>query len=180
MLEPNGGLTAPAPNVGLASARRPRSVNRRQTPRGKKIERAVAEQSRARSARDGATPAPSVDPGFSRIAERTQGVVPPAAQVSRASSAPARGPAVGEGVNADIGAQLSRRVSSGAIDISQAKQVASDRMVLERAYGPKWREKVFGSPKGARGLPSYGYAGGSEVNSLRSAALKRAKAKLAE
>jgi hypothetical protein len=161
MLEPNGGLTAPAPDIGLSSARRPRSVNRRQTPRGKKIESAVADQARSRATRDGGTPAPSIDPGYSHTPQRPQ-------------------PSIAEGVNTNIGAQLSRRVSSGAIDNSQAQQVASDRLVLERAFGPKWREHVFGNPKGAKGLPSYGYAGGSEVNQLRSSALKRAKAKLAE
>lgn len=160
MLEPNGGLTAPAPSVGLGAARAARSIQRRKTPRGQKIERAVAQQRQARSVRMGGTPAPSVDPSYSHTPQRPQ-------------------PSIAEGANADIGAQLSRRVSSGAIDKTQAEQVAKDRTLLERAYGPKWREKVFGNAKGARGLPSYGYAGGSELNKLRNSALDRAKAKIA-
>jgi hypothetical protein len=47
-------------------------------------------------------------------------------------------------VQTDLGRQLSRRVEGGAIDQGQAEKVASDRAVLERAYGPNWRVKVFG------------------------------------
>jgi hypothetical protein len=124
--EINGGITAPAPERGLGSARRPRSVNRRQTPKGKKIARSVAEQQQARQARDnGGTPASPVDPGYSNT---------PAAPH----------PAIGPAVNTDLGAQLSGRVSSGAIDQQQAQQVAHDRAILEAHYGPGWRVKVFG------------------------------------
>jgi hypothetical protein len=102
--ELNGGLTAPAAPTGLSSRQRPRSVNRRQTSKGKRIERAVANNQRARQT----------------------------------------GPAIGGAVNADIGAQLSRRVASGAIDQGQADQVAADRQLLEEHYGPDWRDTVFG------------------------------------
>ena len=52
----------------------------------------------------------------------------------------------------DLGAQLSRRVSSGAIDQGQAERVAHDRALLERVYGPNWRDKVFGGVGVVRGL----------------------------
>jgi hypothetical protein len=116
MAELNGGLTAPAPERGLGSARRPRSVNRRQTPRGKKIERSVAENRQARANRNG------------------------------------NGPAIGGAVQPDLGAQLSRRVALGAIDQAQAEQVAQDRALLERVYGPDWRDRVFGGAGVVRGL----------------------------
>lgn len=134
MAELNGGLTAPAPERGLGSARRPRSVNRRQTPKGKKIERSVAENQAARAARNGGTtaPAPSVDPGYSHTPQRPH--------------------AIGAAVQPDLGAQLSRRVASGAIDQQQAEQVAHDRALLEQAYGPNWRDRVFGGAGVVQGL----------------------------
>jgi hypothetical protein len=123
MPELNGGVTAPAPSIGLASVRRPRSVNRRQTPRGKKIQQSVAEQQQARSVR------------------RSGGVTAPPPSSPAGSGAL---PAVGPAVNTKLGAQLSGRVSSGAIDQQQAEQVAHDRALLEEHYGPDWRDKVFG------------------------------------
>lgn len=123
MAELNGGLAAPAPPTGLSSRQRPRSVNRRQTPRGKKIQSAVANQQQARAVRgNGGT---SVDPGYSHTPQAPH-------------------PALGEAVNTNLGAQLSSRVSSGAIDQQQAEQVAHDRAILEAHYGPNWRDKVFG------------------------------------
>lgn len=135
MPELNGGLTAPAPERGLGSARRPRSVNRRQTPRGKKIAKSVSENQRARLGRDGGTSAPAVDPGY-----------------NHAPQAPHPAAAIGAAIQPDLGAQLSRRVSSGAIDQGQAEQVAKDRALLERVYGPKWRDKVFGGKGVVRDL----------------------------
>jgi len=134
MLEPTGGLTAPAaPERGLSSARPARSLPRRQTNRGRKIERAVATQQRARSARPTNG---SVDPGYNRTPQRPQ----PAA------------PAIGQAVQPDLGAQLSRRVSSGAIPQAQAEQVAKDRALLEQVYGKNWRVKVFGGTGRVRRL----------------------------
>lgn len=139
MLQANGGLTAPsAPQIGLASARRPRSVNRRQTSRGRKIERSVAENQRARASRNGGTTAPAVDPGYSRAPAHT-------AQRPNAN-------AIGSAVQPDLGQQLSRRVASGAIDQQQAEQVAHDRALLEQVYGPNWRDRVFGGAGVVRGL----------------------------
>lgn len=137
MALPNGGLAAPEPKVGLGSARSPRSVNRRQTPRGMKIERAVAEQQRARSVAPGAA-RPSVDAGYAHTPARPH---PTAAAA-----------AIGNAVQPDLGAQLSRRVSSGAIDQAQAQQVAKDRALLEQVYGPNWRDKVFGGAGRVRRL----------------------------
>jgi hypothetical protein len=52
--------------------------------------------------------------------------------------------AVGSAVDTGLGAQLSSRVSSGAITQSQAQQTAQQRQTLEKAYGKNWRVKVFG------------------------------------
>lgn len=50
----------------------------------------------------------------------------------------------------NIGGQLERRVSSGAIDMAQAKKVAGQRQTLRKAYGKDWRNKVYGDTGYAR------------------------------
>lgn len=57
---------------------------------------------------------------------------------------PGGGPAVAGNADAGIGAQLSHRVQSGAIDQEQAERVAKERAELEKAYGPDWRRQVYG------------------------------------
>lgn len=76
---------------------------------------------------------------------------------------------------AALGAQLSRRVQSGAIDQNQARKVAGQRALLAKAYGPDWRTKVFGKG-GAKGI-SGPFARGI-VAGKRNQALQRAKRKL--
>jgi hypothetical protein len=84
---------------------------------------------------------------------------------------------IDNGVIASLGKQLTNKVESGAVTRKQANKTAGQRKLLQKAFGDNWRVKVYGKG-GAKALPSYGYAGGSEVNQLRSKALKRAKAKL--
>lgn len=131
MLEPiqNGGLTAPARGAaGLAAARRPRAARprpRRQTARGQKIMRAIEQRQTA------------VPPPAAGIAPQRAAGGPPQRRVQAQAS-------VAGGEQADLGQQLSRRVAAGSIDQGQAEKVAQDRAILEAAYGPDWRVKVFG------------------------------------
>jgi hypothetical protein len=95
-------------------------------------------------------------------------------------------PAVGSAIQAELGGQLSRRVDAGAIDQGQAEKVAHDRALLEAAYGPNWRVKVFGD-KGYVQRTRQGLAenpNDPQIKALyeqlmrqRSAALERAKRK---
>ena len=66
------------------------------------------------------------------------------AQGRESHQAPTGNPSVGQAVNTAIGAQLQRRVKSGAIDDQQAKRVAGERSLLEAKFGPDFREKAFG------------------------------------
>jgi hypothetical protein len=86
-------------------------------------------------------------------------------------------PAIDNGVIASLGKQLTNKVESGNLTRGKATKVADQRKLLQKAFGDNWRVKVYGKG-GAKALPSYGYAGGSEVNSLRSKAIQQAKTKL--
>jgi hypothetical protein len=52
--------------------------------------------------------------------------------------------AIGSAMQPGLGAQLSSRVQSGAIDQGQAQKTMQQRQTLEKAYGKNWRTKVFG------------------------------------
>jgi len=84
---------------------------------------------------------------------------------------------IDNGVIASLGKQLTNKVESGAVTRKQANKTSDQRKLLQKAFGPEWRIKVYGKG-GAKALPSYGYAGGSEVNALRQKALQRAQDKL--
>jgi hypothetical protein len=86
----------------------------------------------------------------------------------------ARQSPVGGAVQPKLGAQLSKRVSSGAISQKQASQTARQRRLLENAYGQDWRSKVFGQG-GAKGIA--GPFAGRQIAAKRSQALARAKRK---
>jgi hypothetical protein len=82
---------------------------------------------------------------------------------------------VGQAFNASLGRQLSNRVQNGAITAEAAQHTAYERQVLAKAFGPGWREKVYGKggAKGIQGPFSLGV-----IRRKRAAALKRARAKL--
>lgn len=82
---------------------------------------------------------------------------------------------VGGAVQPKLGAQLSQRVQSGAIDQSQAQTVARQRQMLKKAFGQDWRSKVFGAG-GAKGIS--GPFAQRQVAAKRTAGLERAKKKL--
>lgn len=84
---------------------------------------------------------------------------------------------IDNGVIASLGKQLTNKVESGQLKRGQATKVADQRKLLQNAFGDNWRVKVYGKG-GAKALPSYGMAGGSEVNSLRAKAIQQAKNKL--
>lgn len=84
-------------------------------------------------------------------------------------------PGVGGAMQPKLGAQLSNRVQSGAINQGQAAKVAKQRAMLQKAFGSDWRTKVFGQG-GAKGI-SGPFAQG-QIRAKRSAALGRAKRKL--
>lgn len=84
-------------------------------------------------------------------------------------------PGVGAGMQPKLGAQLSNRVQSGAINQGQAQRTAQQRGLLRKAFGSDWRTKVFGAG-GARGQS--GPFSKAEILAKRSQALARAKRKL--
>lgn len=84
---------------------------------------------------------------------------------------------VGPSVNPRLGAQLSRRVQSGALSRGQATKVKSQRSMLAKAFGPEWRIKVYGNKEGAKGIG--GPFSRDQIAAKRSAGLERAKTKLA-
>lgn len=84
-------------------------------------------------------------------------------------------PGVGAAMQPKLGAQLSNRVQSGAIDQSQAQRTAQQRGLLRKAFGSDWRTKVFGAG-GAKGQS--GPFSKAEILAKRSQALSRAKRKL--
>lgn len=51
---------------------------------------------------------------------------------------------LGQAEQPGLGSQLTRRVQAGAITTDQAQQVSGERDLLEQAYGPNWRVKVYG------------------------------------
>lgn len=62
-----------------------------------------------------------------------------------------KAPASGGGVNLGTqgmpgpgGAQLARRVASGAISQEQAQKTMQQRQTLRKAYGADWRTKAYG------------------------------------
>lgn len=76
---------------------------------------------------------------------------------------------------APVGRQLAHKVQTGEITKKEANQTAYEREVLARAFGPNWREKVFGKG-GARGIS--GSFAPAQIRVKRSQALERARAKL--
>jgi hypothetical protein len=84
-------------------------------------------------------------------------------------------PGVGQGVQPKLGAQLSNRVSNGAIGQGQAAKVAQQRRMLQKAFGPNWRKQVFGAG-GARGIS--GPFAQDRIRNKRSQGLAQAKRKL--
>lgn len=71
--------------------------------------------------------------------------------------------------NADLGRQLSRRVSKGLITEAQAQRTARQRATLAAIYGPNWRDQIYGVG-GARAIDDP-----EVVKAKRTAALKKAK-----
>lgn len=53
-------------------------------------------------------------------------------------------PAIAQNAQPELGRQLTRRVQAGNVAPEQAQQVAQQRALLEKAYGPQWRVKLFG------------------------------------
>lgn len=154
MLEPtqNGGLTAPPPR-GLSASRRPPRMAarpRRKTARGQAIGKAIARAQAAQGPPQGGQHPliPGVEPPALPMPPppRRQHPAPgrPGGLVGARALRPPQGGAVDSAVQADLGRQLSRRVAAGAIDQGQAEKVAQDRALLESAYGPDWRVKLFG------------------------------------
>jgi|GEM_PF-5945044 len=71
--------------------------------------------------------------------------------------------------------QLQKRVQSGAITGSRARQTLQERQTLKKAFGDDWRTQVFGRG-GAKGIT--GTFGERQVAATRSQALDKARAKL--
>ena len=71
--------------------------------------------------------------------------------------------------------QLQKRVQSGAISGSQARQTLQERQTLKAAFGEDWRTQTFGKG-GAKGIS--GSFGRAQVAADRSQALAKARAKL--
>lgn len=63
---------------------------------------------------------------------------------ARSTAASGTQTGLGQNYQAGFGQQLSSRVSSGTIDQGRAKQTASERALLEQAYGANWRHHVYG------------------------------------
>jgi hypothetical protein len=75
---------------------------------------------------------------------------------------------------AGLGAQLTQKVRSGALDQGQARRVASQRALLAKAFGPEWRTKVYGQG-GAKGID--GSFASREIAAKRAQALSQASRK---
>lgn len=72
-----------------------------------------------------------------------------------------------------LGAQLTRRVQSGAITREQAERTAKQRQTLKKAFGDDWRTKVFGAVGAVR---SARVGAAKHPDSARFAALNKALA----
>jgi len=84
-----------------------------------------------------------------------------------------------------LGNQLSRRVAAGEIDQTQAQRTSNERAELKTAFGPDWRQKIYGEDVQAlrqglagahKGDPRYQGAM-KVVMDARKKALERARAK---
>lgn len=84
-------------------------------------------------------------------------------------------PAVDNGVIASLGKQLSNKVQSGDLTKGKATKVASQRKLLQNAFGDNWRVKVYGKG-GAKGIG--GPFAQGQVAADRSKAITQAKNKL--
>lgn len=82
---------------------------------------------------------------------------------------------VKDAMQPSLGAQLSKRVSSGAISEQQAQRTSQQRALLKRAFGDDWRSQVFGQG-GAKGIN--GPFSTSQVRTKRIQALEQARAKV--
>jgi hypothetical protein len=82
---------------------------------------------------------------------------------------------VGGSFQAGLGAQLSNRLSNGAVTQQRAQQTASERQLLAQAYGPNWRTKVFGQG-GAQAID--GPFAQNVIRQKRARALDRARKKV--
>ncbi|MBS1894323.1 MAG: hypothetical protein JST59_23735 [Actinobacteria bacterium] len=71
--------------------------------------------------------------------------------------------------NADLGRQLSRKVSKGLITEAQAQRTSRQRATLAAIYGPNWRTRIYGVG-GAKALEDP-----EVIKAKRTAALKKAK-----
>lgn len=106
-----------------------------------------------------------------------------AGAVAAVRSKPTNNP--GQNFQANLGKQLSSRVSSGAISQQKAEKTASQRALLKKAYGSDWRTKVYGDKgyvKRARKAAASGDESGQalykQLLRQRKGALKRARAKV--
>lgn len=63
----------------------------------------------------------------------------------RSEASASGGEQVGNNFQAGLGKQLSSRVSSGAVSQERAEHTAKERALLAKAFGPDWRQHVYGS-----------------------------------
>lgn len=82
---------------------------------------------------------------------------------------------IDNGVIASLGKQLTNKVQSGDLTRGKATKVASQRKLLQNAFGDNWRVKVYGKG-GATGIG--GPFAGGEVAADRQKAITAAKNKL--
>lgn len=120
----------------------PQKVGRRRPPTGRQEE--ISRQGRA--ARQGqGNPAPRVAPGtprgFGGPRQPQPGQGNGRARQPGGGGAPGVGP---QALSGPGGAQLARRVASGAISQEQADRTMKERQTLKKAFGPNWRDKAFG------------------------------------
>ena len=110
---------------------------------------AAKEKPMARTMNNGGTAARGRGRGRGQMQRLPGGNLPKTGQTPR----PARGRGVSNGQRAGIGnagmpgpggAQLERRVQSGAITQEQAQKTMQQRQTLQKAFGKDWRTKVFG------------------------------------
>ncbi len=76
----------------------------------------------------------------------TGGQTPPVPRTTGRGRAQANGQrgSLGGAVTPGLGRQLTSRVQSGAITQDQAQRTAQQRQTLQKAFGPDWRQKVYG------------------------------------
>lgn len=166
-MRPNGGTTAPA------KGRRRRELQEQVAGRrpGKRLGQFKPERQ------------PQSLGQVAMLAQRLQGGQPGVRPMPLLTGGPQA--KVSGAVQPALGHQLSRRVASGQIDQAQAQRTAKERGELKSAYGPDWRQQVFGEDVQAlrqglagaqKGNPRY-EAAQKAVMAARKKALERARAK---